>query len=62
MILLNCRFNFGNGIQKAYSIDTTDTENVKVNGTDKFQRIPLKETYFEDFGLPFYKTKKNYLD
>jgi hypothetical protein len=58
MLYVEQRFNFGNEIQKAYLIDATDAESVKVNKTDAFQRIPLQEIDLKSLNLPFEKITK----
>jgi hypothetical protein len=48
MILLNSRFKFGEEIRTAEVIDATDSEKVRINGTEFFERVEITEKDLEN--------------
>ena len=59
MTLSHLRFNFGNNIQKVQTVDFTN-EDIKLNGTEVFQRIPLQEIDLKSLSLPYEILKTKY--
>lgn len=52
------RFNFGDRIETIKTADFTN-EMLKLNGTEKFQRIQLQEIDIDSLKLPYEKIKKH---
>ena len=56
MILLNSKFSFGGRVEIAKVIDATDETKIRINGTEFFQRVNIKDKDLE--GLSFEEVGK----
>ena len=48
MLLLNSRFKFGEEIKTAEVIDQTDSNKIRINGTEFFERIKITDKDLEN--------------